>query len=291
MGEDVKDIKAIDVMNYLFTPRAVGMVLATEKDNVAPPPPRRAGRPSRRRSCTAAEAVAEMDEAGYEKICISAFKMWSHTRKELWRDYSNEEVYEQVQLYPDRFVGLAGYNPYRIRESLINVERGVKELGFKGVYVHALGFDVAPNDRRMYPLYAKCVELDVPVIMQIGHSLELMPSECGRPIYIDQPALDFMDLKFVASHTGWPWREELIAMAFKHPNVYADTSAWDPRHWDASWVNFVNTYGNDKVLYGTNAAPGGAGLKRFKESFLALNLSEETYLKVFRENAIRVFKL
>ena len=97
--------------------------------------------------------------------------------------------------------------------------------------------------------------------MQIGHSLEIMPSEPGRPVYIDEVALDFPKLKFVASHTGWPWCEELVAMAWKHENVYIDISAHRPRYLDPSLVIFMNTRGRDNVLFGTN----GLGLKDMKE--------------------------
>ena len=285
----MEDIKAIDVMNYLSNPKPPKTGEVPEEFTILArtifkmdtvPVSSAAG-------LSAAEVVAEMDEAGYEKIFISATKMWSYRNNYLIMDYGMEEVYEQTRQFPDRIIGLAGYHPFRITESLRDVEKGVKELGFKGVYCHTLGHNVRPNDRRMYPLYAKCVELDVPVSMQIGHSLELMPSEPGRPIYIDEVALDFPKLRFIASHTGWPWCEELIAMGWKHENVYIDISAHMPKYLDASLVKFMNTRGRDKVLFGTN----GITMKDYKEQFLSLPLKDETKVKVLRENAIKVFKL
>ena len=284
----MEDIKAIDILFHLFSP-AARKRRAAEWEYLPHP---WMGQMSSLRHGTdvgksTAEIVAEMDETGYEKIFIPAVKMWSHRNNKLFRDDSIEEVYEQVQQFPDRFIGLAGYNPFRITESLIDVERCVKELGFKGAYVHSLGFNIRQNDRRMYPLYAKCVELDVPVISQVGHFMGPLPAEPGRPIYLDEVALEFPKLKFVASHTGWPWVEEAIAMVWKHENVYMDTVAHVPKYWGPSMVHFMNSFGRDKVLFGT----GGMGMKLFKEGFLAHNLREETYRKVFRENAIKLFKL
>ena len=122
--------------------------------------------------------------------------------------------------------------------------------------------------------------------MQMGHSLELMPSESGRPIHIDKVALDFPELIFIASHAGWPWCEELIAMASKHPNVYMDISAHLPQYLEPSVKQFMDTRGRDKVLFGTNVF----GLKRCKDQLMGLPLKDETKQKVLRDNAARLFK-
>jgi predicted TIM-barrel fold metal-dependent hydrolase len=158
------DIRAIDVMNYLFTPERAKRTIVHEEIlglfRGNPPPQWGKG-------FSGEEVIAQMDEGGFEKVLIPATKMWSYRSQKLIVDDSIDEIYELVKKFPDRFVGLAGYNPLRIMESLAVVEKAVKEYGFKGVYCHLLGFDVRPDDRRMYPLYAKCVELGVPVSMQV----------------------------------------------------------------------------------------------------------------------------
>lgn len=169
------------------------------------------------------------------------------------------------------------------------LERTVKDYGFIGAHLHAYGFGIPINHRMFYPFYAKCVELDVPVMMQVGHSAESMPSSTSRPILIDDFALDFPELRIVGTHTGWPWVEELIAMAWKHPNVYISTTAHLPRYWDPSLVRFINTRGRDKVIWGTDfpVTFPKENLKQVEE----LNLKEEAKIKFLRENAIKVFKL
>lgn len=280
-----QDIKAIDVMNYLFTPERARRTMAEEDYkrlfSTTRPPDQMA------KGFTVEEFVAQMDEAGYEKTLIPALRMYSYRNRKLISNDPIEEVYEVAKKSNGRLVGLAGYNPLRIMESLREVEKGVKEYGFKGVYCHLLGFDIRPDDPRMYPLYAKCAELGVPVSMQVGHSAEAMPSECGRPMYLDKVALDFPEVVLIGSHTGWPWREEMIAMAGKHQNVYADCSAWLPATLDPSFVRFMDGWGRDKTLFGTNSF----GFKRCKEQFLQLPLKDENKVKILRDNAIKVFKL
>ncbi|HJZ13508.1 MAG TPA: amidohydrolase family protein, partial [Acidobacteriota bacterium] len=168
---------------------------------------------------TIEQMIARMDEAGVEKVFITQCKMWSYRNHWMYMDTKLEDVLQYTEKYPDRFVGLAGYNPFRIQESLQEIEVAVRGHNFKGVYVHIYGFDIPLNDRKMYPLYAKCVELGVPVSAQVGHVLEGMPSEGGRPIYLDAIACDFPELRILGAHTGWPWVDELISCCYKWENI------------------------------------------------------------------------
>jgi predicted TIM-barrel fold metal-dependent hydrolase len=232
--------------------------------------------------------LAKMDEAGVEKVFITQTKMWSYWNKWMYMDTQLEEVLQYTQKYPDRFVGLAGYNPFRIKESLGEIERAVKEHGFRGVYVHIYGFDIPIHDAKMYPLYSKCVELDVPISLQVGHVLEGMPSEHARPIYLDRVACDFPDLKLVGAHTGWPWVEELISVCYKWDNVYLGVDAWMPKYLKPEVVQFVNSrMGMDRALWGTNGLPWKENLAQID----ALGLRPEAKAKLLRENAVQLFKL
>jgi predicted TIM-barrel fold metal-dependent hydrolase len=277
-------IMAIDIMNYPFTPE--GMEKFWESVEMKEMSDRILGG-HKPKGVSAEEFVADMDKAGFEKVLISAVQMGSY--KGTWKAnaFTTKEVYEMIKDYPDRLLGMAGYDPTDVMGSVREIEIAVKEYGFKGVYAHLLGWDMRPDDRRMYPCYAKCVELGIPFSVQMGHSLELMPSEGGRPIYIDKVALEFPELNFIASHAGWPWCEELIAMASKHPNVYMDISAHLPKYLEPAIVQFMNTRGKNKVLFGTNAF----GLGRCKDQLMEMNLKDETKQKVLRDNALRIFNL
>jgi predicted TIM-barrel fold metal-dependent hydrolase len=203
---------------------------------------------------TPEEFIADMDKNGIDKVMIPTGKIKSYTRQVLQWNFQTEFIYDMIKEYPNRLYGLHGINAEERMDGVRELERAVKEFGFVGAHLHTYGFGLPVNDKRYFPFYAKCVELDVPVIMQIGHSAEAMPSEMGRPILLDDIALYFPELRLVAAHTGWPWVEELIAMSWKHPNIFIGTTAHGPKYWDKSLVAYMNTKGRGlgKVLFGTD---------------------------------------
>ncbi len=285
-----REVGAVDYMNYLFTEERSKDAWESEADefNIVARTIRHE-EPRPRPFWTPAQYVARMDAAGVDKVFVASVRMFSNRyRKPIggwW--ISPEMTYEAIKDFPNRLIGLGGYNPLRIQESLADIERAVIDYGFKGVYLHTYGYGLPVNDKRMYPCYALCERLGVPVSMQTGHSLEVMPSDPGRPIYLDDIALDFPNLNIVGAHTGWPWCEELIAMAWKHANVYFGCDAHMPRYWEPNVVHFVNSRGQDKVLFGTNGAEWGVYFGQIE----ALNLREEAKRKLLRENAMRIYKL
>jgi hypothetical protein len=204
---------------------------------------------------------------------------------------SNEEVAGWVAAHPARFAGLAAVPLDRPMEAVRELRRCVRELGFVGLRMLPWLWEVPPTDRRFYPLYAECVELGVPFCTQVGHTGPLRPSEPGRPIpYIDQIAIDFPELTIVGGHIGYPWTEEMIAVARKHENVYIDTSAYTTKRIPPELIAYMRTgSGSRKVLFGSNypmiqPAAALAGLER-------LELDAEGTSLYLHENARRVFLL
>jgi len=280
-----RDYKAIDYMNYVSLPEFMKRWQQAKKDELVCRMEASLG--SDLPGVDIDAFVNMMDSAGVDKVFITQNKMFSYWNKWMYMDTKLEEVRQYTEKYPQRFVGLAGYNPFRIKDSLNEIERSVKEYGFKGVYIHIYGFDMSLIDNRMYPLYAKCTELDIPVSIQVGYVLEAMPSEHGRPIYLDRIALDFPTLKIIGSHTGYPWCEELISICYKYDNVYFGADAHMPRYWEPTVVRFIQTRGQDKVIWGSNGLPWD----RMFAQIDALQLSEEVQRKLLRDNAMRVFGL
>ncbi len=282
----LEDVKAIDIMYYVATPEFIGRWNEAKKGELLCRMEKAIGGLPQFPSIEA--MVAKMDEASVEKVFITQTKMWSYRNKWMYMDTKLEEVTQYTTKHPDRFVGLAGYNPFRIKESLDEIELAVTKHGFKGVYVHIYGFDIPIHDRKMYPLYAKCEELGVPVSLQVGHVLEGMPSEHARPIYLDYVACDFPNLKLVGAHTGWPWVEELISVCYKWDNVYFGVDAWMPRYLKPEAVQFVNSrMGQDRALWGTNGLPW----KENREQLEELKLRPETRRRLLRDNAQELFRL
>jgi predicted TIM-barrel fold metal-dependent hydrolase len=233
-----------------------------------------------------------MDEAGIERSLLIATKTGRLGLPGSWH-LPYELVAEAVRAHPDRFSALAGLDPYEGMSGVRALERAVRDMGFVGAHMYPHWFELAPDHAKWYPFYAKCVELDVPVQMQVGQSLVYTPEQrlksVGRPIALDAVACDFPELKLVGIHIGIPWTDEMIAMAWKHPNVYIGCDAHSPKYWPASFVQFINTYGQDKVLFGTDYPV--LDFVRTREELEALGLREEAKRKLLRENARRLYKL
>lgn len=227
--------------------------------------------------------LALMDQGGVSKSLISA---WVAPRNVM---ISNDEVAAFVAQAPDRLVGVGSVDISKPMIAVREIRRCITELGFKAIRVLPWLWELPPTDRRFYPVYTACCEFGIPFCTQIGHTGPLMPSEVGRPIYLDQVALDFPELKIVAGHIGYPWTDEAIAVATKHENVFIDTSAYTVSRYPAQLIDFMRGHGRSKVLFGTNypmIMPAKA-LDGLRE--LALGESVETAF--LAGNAQRVFAI
>jgi len=232
------------------------------------------------------EYLRKMDRAGIERSLLIAVRAGDMNVAGSF-EVPYERVHKVVNKYPDRFSGLAGVDPFRGMKGLRELSFAVNELGFVGAHLYPHWFGLAPDHAKYYPYYAKCAELEIPIMMQIGHNLVYSQSRrlpsVGRPITLDQVAIDFPELTLLGIHIGVPWTDEMISMCWKHANVYTAGDAYAPRHWPASYVHYLNTYGRDKVLFGTDWP--------YLEFIEELSIPERERRKIMWENAARLFKL
>ena len=198
-----------------------------------------------------------------------------------------------VDKYPDRFLGLIGIDPYTGMEGVRALEDAVKNRGFIGAHLYPHWFELAPNHAKYYPFYSKCIELDIPIQMQVGQSLIYSKQQrcrsVGRPIYLDDVACDLPELKLIGSHVGIPWHDEMIAMSWKHENVFISTDAHSPKYWPDSVVRYINSYGQDKVIFGSDFPV--LRFQRTVEEIDQLDLKPEVRRKFMRDNVIRIYGL
>ena len=167
-----------------------------------------------------------MDQGGVQQICLSA---WYRPSGPV---VSNADVAEFTRAYPDRIFGIAGIDLNDPTGYVQEIEHFVGQENFKGVRVVPWLWNLAPTSREYWPLFVKCCELDIPFLTQVGHTGPLCPSEVGRPVpYIDEVALKFPKLKIICGHIGFPWTQEMIGVAWKHENVFIDTSAYLPKYY------------------------------------------------------------
>ena len=230
--------------------------------------------------------IAQLDDAGVAKAVVPARDAESNWGLKVPNDY----VAGIVARYPDRIIGFAGADPLKGRRAVEEVERSIRELELSGVSLDPCFAFMAPNDRRLYPIYEKCIELNVPVILTIG-PLPIKPllMKHGSPMTVDEVATDLPELDIVCSHGGWPFTLEMIAVAMRHDNVYFENAGYHFMPGSERLVEAANTIIPDKMLFAT-AFPGGqcATLKEEVDRFKAFPFEPDARRKVLHDNAARL---
>jgi predicted TIM-barrel fold metal-dependent hydrolase len=175
-------------------------------------------------------------------------------------DPLNEAVAKLVSAEPDEFSGFGTITlePLSIRRALTQLEE-ISRLGLVGVGFQPSFAGIPIDDRRLYPIYARAVELQLPVAIHTGINYTVhQPIRNDSPLQVDQVACDFPDLTLIACHAGWPWTVEMVAVMRKHPNVYAEFGGLAPRYvleQNTGWEvmhRFMNSVLQDQVLFGTD---------------------------------------
>ena len=282
-------MNAIDIVVNLFTEEEVRLgrtgLDETFKAQIRMPEDMRGG-------VSIENYLGRMDRAGIQRSLLIAVRAGDLMVKGSF-EIPYQRVHEICRQHPDRFSGLAGVDPTRGMQGLRDLEEAARELGFVGAHFYPHWFGLAPNHRLVYPYYAKCCELDIPIMMQVGHNLvysrdRRLPS-VGRPICLDQVAIDFPELRLLGIHIGVPWTEEMISMAWKHENIFIGVDAYAPRYWPPALVHYLNSYGRRKVLFGTDWPV--IDPERAMAEIAELDIKSEAKELLMRGNALRVFNL
>ena len=205
---------------------------------------------------------------------------------------TNLEARRARQLHPDRFLASWDVDPNRGMEAICELEQAVEQLGVKSVQVFPAGLtpQVPINDKKMYPLYAKCIELDIPIFVNAGVPGPRVPMACQDVALIDEVCWFFPELKFVTRHGCEPWTALAVKLLLKWPNLYYSTSAFAPKYYPKDIVDFANTRGADKVMY-AGYFPMGLTLERIFKEMPDVPFRDHVWPKFLRENALRLFGL
>jgi uncharacterized protein len=213
--------------------------------------------------------------------------------------YANDQLAALTASFPDVFLpGWAMVDPWRGRKGLEEIEHAIKDLGLLGVKYQPPVQGFAPNDRQFYPIWDLLQSLGAPVLIHCG-TTAIGAGEPGglgfklgyaRPIpNLDDVAADFPRLNIIAAHPGWPWTEELIAVALHKGNVSIDISGWGPKYVPAPLKHDMQRRLQDKVLFGSDYpgwSPGQCSDEWEREGFKPGVID-----KLFRDNAIRILNL
>jgi predicted TIM-barrel fold metal-dependent hydrolase len=197
-----------------------------------------------------------------------------------------------LEQHPDRFLASISVDPNDGMDAIRAIQSAHDNFDLKGVQLFPAGCNpgVPINDKRMYPVYAKCIELDIPVCCCAGVPGPRVPMDPQRVELIDEVCWFFPDLKFVMRHGAEPWTELAVKLMLKWPNLYYSTSAFAPRYYPKAVVDFANTRGADKVMY-AGYFPMGLSLDRIFSELPNVPFHDDVWPKFLRENAVRVFKL
>ena len=227
--------------------------------------------------------IKEMDDLGVR---------WGMT---CHNSHDNDKTAAICRQYPDRLGGFCFVNPLDGMKAVREVERGIKELGLKGVYITAFRTHLPANDKHNYPIYAKCVELGVPVFIYCSMNLSgAVPYDIGHPRYIDEVARDFPELKILASVSGWPWTMEFIGLALRHKNVYLNMETHNPALITVQgsgyepylyWLPRVQ----DKFFFSSDWNSQGKSLEYLIKAVEEWPFSDEIKEKVLYRNAAEFF--
>lgn len=184
--------------------------------------------------------VAEFDRLGIDHGILSAMD-------DFWPG-----VLEFVDAYPDRFSFSIEVDPRGGMETLRQIERAVKDHG--AILIRMVPFKVGlpPSDRVYYPVFAKCIELGVPVGLNTGFPAPRMPAAPQQPLHLDEVLQYFPELKVVMQHGADPWWAEAIKLLLKYPNLYLMTSAWAPKYLPQELIYYMNTRGRKKIMWATD---------------------------------------
>ena len=197
-----------------------------------------------------------------------------------------------LQDHADRFVGQGHVDPNKGMEGIREMVRQYDEFGVRSFGAFNAGYNpqVGIDDALMYPIYAKCVELDVPIFSCAGvpgPRFPMWPQEVSR---IDQVMYDFPELVFVTRHGCEPWQDLAVKLMLKWPNLYYCTSAFAPKHYPQAIIDYANSRGADKIMY-AGYFPMGLTVERIMTEMPVVGFKDHVWEKFLRTNAAKVLKL
>jgi predicted TIM-barrel fold metal-dependent hydrolase len=187
------------------------------------------------------ELIGEMDRLNVEKALVT---------------YSLEEpkqrILEFADKYPGRFFLSVVPDLKRGMKTLWELEALARDYPVVLARIAPFQIDVPPNDAIYYPLYTKCIEMDLPVGINTGICGPPLPSECQNPFYLDRVCHFFPELKIIMQHGADPWWDFAIRLMIKYHNLYMMTSAYAPKYFPPELLHYMKTRGREKIMFASD---------------------------------------
>jgi predicted TIM-barrel fold metal-dependent hydrolase len=223
------------------------------------------------------ELIEAMDGAGIEKCIISTDA-----------EHPSEHVLAFPRANPERFVLSVSLDPRNGMKAIRALETMVRDepVVLARITPFMVGA-IPPNEKEYYPVYSKCIELDLPIAINTGIPGPPMPGKCQDPMHLDEVCVFFPELKVVMAHGADPWWDVAIRLMIKYRNLYLQTSAYAPRYFPPQLIQFMNTRGQDKIMFASDHPV--LSFERCVKEAAALDLREGVLDKFLYSNAERLF--
>lgn len=248
-----------------------------------------------KKELTMEKFIGHLDDAG---ITMHAIHNMDYGRDASADTADHDYVADIMRQYPGKFLGYAGYNPHKGTRSLKVVRKALESQGYKGVVISPYNHGIYADDRKYYPLYALCEEMEVPVwIHTSANYLTNTEIQFGHPSHLEAPLIDFPKMPIIAGHGGWPWVNEMVLLLIKYDNCYADTSATRPRYiasantgWDM-FFNYMKHMTKYKIVFSSDWLSIAQPIQDFLKEIDEWKLKDEVKEKFMWQNANRIFRL
>jgi predicted TIM-barrel fold metal-dependent hydrolase len=221
------------------------------------------------------QLIEAMDAAGVEKAILSTTA-----------EQPSKEVLAFAEQHPDRFAISVQLDPRRGMKTVRALESISRDQPVVLARIIPFLINLPPDDRIYYPVYAKCIDLDLPISINTGIPGPPMPGKCQDPMYLDEVCVFFPELKLVMAHGADPWWTVAIRLMLKYPNLYMQTSAYAPKYLPAELIHYMNTRGQDKVMFASDHPV--LPFERCIAEAEALDFREGVLEKYLYENAKRL---
>ncbi len=225
-----------------------------------------------------AVTLYNMDRFGVERAMIN---VGNETR---------DDPKRAARQHPERFLPCLEVDPRRGMDEIRRIRSFHDEFGLVALSTFPAGYRTAINEAPFYPIYALCVELDLPIFMTAGVPGPRVPLAPQKVELIDEVCWFFPELKIVMRHGAEPWEDLAVKLMLKWPNLHYSTSAFAPKHYPKAIIDYANSRGADKIIY-AGYFPAGLTYDRIMSELPDVPFKDEVWPKFLRGNALRVLGL
>ena len=222
--------------------------------------------------------LEEMDKWGIERAPMGVSR--------------SEHATRALREHGDRFFPTTGSDPNRGMAAVEDLVRDYEQWGVKSTCCFPAGLvpQVDISDKKLFPLYAKCCELDIVFTVNAGVPGPRVPMHCQHVEHLDEVCAYFPELRLVTYHGCEPWEDLAVKLMLKWPGLHYATSAFAPKHYPKAIIDYANTRGTDKIMY-AGYFPMGLSLERIMTGMRDVPFRDKVWRPFLRDNALRVFKL